>query len=113
MAIDIAHWSHQLQNTLHLAHHIPGRIRLKFNQKLMAFLSKGKLSQIDQYCSESGPLYGYQLNQTTGSLLIEYDSQVIPPDLLEQLFNSNTQQAQVALTSLLSLVEPYIDQKER
>lgn len=109
MSVDIVHWSTQLQAHLHIAHHIPGRLRLQFNNKFMALLSKSKLSAIDRYCRESGPLYCYELNTNTGSILIQYDPQVISPKTIDLLFDNNTELAHKSLSALLSLAQHYID----
>lgn len=108
MDIDIEAWSKQIQEMLHISHHIPGRIRLKFNNKLVALLSKSKLAQFDRYCTAQGPLFNYELNSATASLLIEYDETVVKPIVLDNLFNKEQAVSHQALMDLITLSQSYI-----
>lgn len=95
-----------LRRYVAIAHHIPGRIRLRFNNKLIASLGKTKLSALDDYCGPERSLYGYSLNAMTGSLLLEYDANRLSPKLIAQLFGDDDEQAELALTELLPLILP-------
>lgn len=68
-----------LRRYVTIAHHIPGRLRLRFNNKLIAALGKTKLSALDEYCGPGSSLRGYSLNAATGSLLLEYDAKRLSP----------------------------------
>lgn len=108
--IDIAHWSQQLQSLVKPVHHIPGRLRLKFNNRLLALLGQKKIAQINAYCNEKGPLYHYEFNPQTGSLIIEYDSQAVSAHLIDQLFDKDEKKAQKALKQLVLVAQIHMDE---
>lgn len=95
-----------LRRFVELAHHIPGRIRLRFTNKLVAGLSKNKLSALEELCGKDNCLRSYTLNSATGSLLLEYDAKRLPPKLLEQLFGDDDRVAEQALTEILPIISP-------
>lgn len=110
--IDVEHWSQQLRSLVQPVHHIPGRLRLKFNSRLVALLGQKKIAQIDAYCKEEGPLYQYEFNPQTGSLIIQYDSQVILPQWIDELFDEDDKKAQEALSQLISVAQIHIEEGE-
>lgn len=95
-----------LRRFVEVAHHIPGRLRLRFSNKLVASLSQGKLKQLDAYCSPDGYLRRYQINSVTGSIVLEYDAAAIRPHILNQLFGQDGEQAQQALEQLAAILSP-------
>lgn len=95
-----------LRRFVEVAHHIPGRLRLRFSNKLVASLSQGKLKQLDAYCSPDGYLRRYQINSDTGSIVLEYDAAAIRPHILNQLFGQDGEQAQQALEQLAAILRP-------
>ncbi|WP_333499339.1 HMA2 domain-containing protein [Kluyvera sp. CHPC 1.2972] len=95
-----------LRRFVEVAHHIPGRLRLRFSSKLVASLSQGKLRQLDAYCSPEGYLRRYQINSETGSIVLEYDAAAIRPQILNQLFGQDGEQAQHALAQLAAILSP-------
>ena len=95
-----------LRRFVEVAHHIPGRLRLRFSSKLVASLSQGKLRQLDAYCSPEGYLRRYQINSDTGSIVLEYDAAAIRPHILNQLFGQDGEQAQQALEQLAAILSP-------
>ena len=95
-----------LRRFVEVAHHIPGRLRLRFSSKLVASLSQGKLRQLDAYCSPEGYLRRYQINSETGSIVLEYDAAAIHPQILNQLFGQDGEQAQQALVQLAAILSP-------
>ncbi|MFH7827010.1 HMA2 domain-containing protein [Kluyvera chengduensis] len=95
-----------LRRFVEVAHHIPGRLRLRFSNKLVASLSQGKLKQLDAYCSPDGYLRRYQINSDTGSIVLEYDAAAIRPHILNQLFGQDGEQAQQALEQLAAILSP-------
>ena len=95
-----------LRRFVEVAHHIPGRLRLRFSNKLVASLSQGKLKQLDAYCSPEGYLRRYQINSDTGSIVLEYDAAAIRPHILNQLFGQDGEQAQQALEQLAAILSP-------
>ena len=95
-----------LRRFVEVAHHIPGRLRLRFSNKLVASLSQGKLKQLDAYCSPDGYLRRYQINSDTGSIVLEYDAAAIRPHILNQLFGQDGEQAQQSLEQLAAILSP-------
>ncbi|MGU9865806.1 HMA2 domain-containing protein [Kluyvera ascorbata] len=95
-----------LRRFVEVAHHIPGRLRLRFSSKLVASLSQGKLRQLDAYCSPEGYLRRYQINSETGSIVLEYDAAAIRPQILNQLFGQDGEEAQQALVQLAAILSP-------
>lgn len=95
-----------LRRFVEVAHHIPGRLRLRFSNKLVASLGQGKLKQLDAYCSPEGYLRRYQINSETGSIVLEYDAAAIRPQILNQLFGQDGEQAQHALEQLAAILSP-------
>ncbi|ROU18596.1 hypothetical protein EB837_01730 [Kluyvera ascorbata] len=95
-----------LRRFVEVAHHIPGRLRLRFSNKLIASFSQGKLKQLDAYCSPEGYLRRYQINSDTGSIVLEYDAAAIRPHILNQLFGQDGEQAQQALEQLAAILSP-------
>jgi len=95
-----------LRRFVEVAHHIPGRLRLRFSNKLIASLSHGKLKQLDAYCHPEGYLRRYQINSDSGSIVLEYDAAAIAPQILNQLFGNDGEQAQRALEQLAVILDP-------
>lgn len=95
-----------LRRFVELAHHIPGRIRLKFTNKLIASVGKSKLSALEELCGKDNCLRSCTLNTATGSLLLEYDAKRLSPKLLEQLFGEDDDLALQALNEILPIISP-------
>lgn len=94
-----------LRRFVEVAHHIPGRLRLRFSNKLVASLSQGKLKQLDAWCHPEGYLRRYQINSESGSVVLEYDASAISPQILNQLFGHDGAQAEQALAQLAAILE--------
>lgn len=95
-----------LRRFVEVAHHIPGRLRLRFSNKLIASLSQSKLKQLDAYCHPEGYLRRCEINSDTGSVVLEYDAAAIRPQILNQLFGHDGEQAQQALAQLAAILDP-------
>ncbi len=95
-----------LRQWVSVAHHIPGRIRLKFNSVLLARFAQTQTEQALQQAMRSSPLIQYQLNPERGSLVLQYDATMLPPSLLDDLFASQLEPAQQAYQRLLRLLPP-------
>lgn len=95
-----------LRRYVEIAHHIPGRLRLRFTSKLVSALSKSRLSSLDSLCSAEGYLHSYTLNTGTGSLLLEYNARELSPALLTQLFGADDARAGEALAAIHTLLTP-------
>ncbi|MGE4555754.1 MAG: HMA2 domain-containing protein [Desulfovibrionaceae bacterium] len=64
-------------------HHIPGRIRLKFNPAVTKHPEVKKLMNGNHELPAG--VESYRINPMALSLIIEYDAERIDPDLLEEL----------------------------
>lgn len=95
-----------LRRFVEVAHHIPGRFRLRFTNRLIAGVSKSKLSALEELCGNNNCLKSYALNTATGSLILEYDAKQLSPALLDQLFGADDHQAQQALITILPIISP-------
>lgn len=93
-----------LRRHVEIAHHIPGRLRLRFTHRLVASLGRGKLAQLESLCHPEGVLRHYSLNSETGSILIEYDAVRIKPLLLTHLFSNDEDAAHQAFHQLVALL---------
>ncbi|AFJ47897.1 hypothetical protein [Shimwellia blattae] len=93
-----------LRRYVDIAHHIPGRLRLRFTSKLVSSLSKNRLSELENLCAPDGYLRSYTLNTATGSLLLEYNAGALPPALLSQLFGPDEHQARQALDDIYAIL---------
>lgn len=93
-----------LRRHVEIAHHIPGRLRLRFTNKLVSSLSKHRLSDLESLCDPEGYLRSYTLNTATGSLVLEYNAKTLPPALLSQLFGPDEPDARRALEELHAIL---------
>lgn len=95
----------QLRRFVEVAHHIPGRIRLKFTNRLVAGLSRYKLGDLESLCHPQGCLQSFSLNDVTHSLTIGYQARRLSPALLNQLFGPDNEAAQQALEHIHAILE--------
>ncbi|MFI3246111.1 MAG: hypothetical protein R3Y10_06430 [Ferrimonas sp.] len=95
-----------LRQWVSVAHHIPGRIRLKFNSVLLARFAHTQTEQALQQAMNYPSLIHYQLNPESGSLVLQYDATMLPPSLLDDLFTGQPELAQQAYQRLLGLLPP-------
>ncbi|MFC3187231.1 HMA2 domain-containing protein [Shewanella intestini] len=79
-----------------IAHHVPGRIRLKYKLGLVAQLMQFNLSNVDEVIEQVPAFLSYKLNKSTGSIVIEYDAKLVTPQWVEQLFGESDEQAKQA-----------------
>lgn len=87
-----------------IAHHVPGRIRLKYKMGLVAQLMQFNLKSVDEVVSQVPAFLSYKLNKTTGSIVIEYDAKLVSANLVSDLFGGSDEvatQAYYALTQYL------------
>ncbi|MCL2892583.1 hypothetical protein [Brenneria tiliae] len=95
-----------LRRFVTIEHHIPGRIRLRFANRLIPSLGKGKLEKLEALCGPENALRSYALNSRTGSVLLEYDAGRINPAVLTQLFGADDTAARQALEQLIQSLSP-------
>lgn len=96
----------KLRSWVNIAHHIPGRIRLKYKLGIIAHLARFNAKDIEKTLNDIPAFKHYKLNGSTGSVLIEYDPVVVNPSLLDELFSTDdnvAEQACYKLADCLSL----------
>ncbi len=70
-----------------IAHHIPGRIRLRFNHSILAKLPKlnGIEKEIQKITDQIEAIKDIRLNLHAGSVVVQYDTDLLPPEFWEEL----------------------------
>ena len=70
-----------------IAHHIPGRIRLRFNQSILARLPKlnGIEKEIQKVANQIEAIKNIRLNLFAGSVVVQYDTDILPPDFWQEV----------------------------
>ena len=70
-----------------IAHHIPGRIRLRFNHSILAKLPglNGIDKEIQKIAGQIEAIKGIRLNLHAGSVVVQYDTELLPPDFWEEV----------------------------
>lgn len=79
----------KLKSWVKISHHIPGRIRLKYKLSIIAHLARFNVKDIEKSLDEITAFKNYKVNPSTGSILIEYDSELVSPLLISDLFSSD------------------------
>lgn len=72
----------ELRSLLAIAHHIPGRIRLKIDPKIRDHPSVHLLEKLAKGAGSSG-IFSVRLNILAHSVVIEYDSSIINPETFD------------------------------
>lgn len=88
-----------LQKHLRVAHHVPGRIRLSFDASLMGHPRVDKILQEGK--TPSG-VRSIRINAPARSIIIEYNREVIRPELMQELFSTNRKDRIVEIVDMLS-----------
>ena len=95
----------KLRRMVTIAHHIPGRIRLKYKLGILAHLARFNAQEIEDGLASVPAFKSYRLNHATNSILIEYDASVVPPVVINALFSEVDAEAENACVALGQLVE--------
>lgn len=75
----------EIGNRLEVVHHIPGRIRLKFDPSLANHPQRDKLKSLPLNLR---PFHIERISRWSRSVLISYDPQTIDPELVDELFTT-------------------------
>ena len=83
-----------LRSYLSVAHHIPGRIRVKLNPGLLSdpkALALAGSVDLGSWGNGSGAsaILKTRLNLKAGSLIVDYDPHLVKPELIGELFSSS------------------------
>jgi len=73
-----------LRDGLTVAHHVPGRLRIRFSLKLLTDPRAHRLLAASNGGASVPGLRGFRLNAPARSVIIEYDPALISPDRLEE-----------------------------
>jgi len=96
----------ELRNLVSIAHHVPGRIRLKLDPGILQHPAAKHLSSLSSAKPEVG-LKDARLNILARSLVLEYDTSRISPDEFETFLNGKdipkAEQAALKTAALLGL----------
>lgn len=75
----------EIGNRLNMVHHIPGRIRLKFDPSLASHPLKQEFKNLPL---DLRPFHIEHISRWSKSVLISYDPQTIDPELVDELFTT-------------------------
>ena len=98
---------YQLRNYLEVAHHVPGRIRIRFSPAVVTAPGAASLAAWAQGQKRNNGGYpkglvNLRLNLGSRSLVIEYDREIIDPKVLEELFSTQDKDRMEFLVSELA-----------
>ncbi|MCK4468211.1 MAG: hypothetical protein KAU60_07650 [Desulfobacterales bacterium] len=70
-----------------IAHHIPGRIRLRFNHSIVTRLPKvnGIEKVIQRMVNQIEAIKDIRLNLYAGSVVVQYDTDILSPDFWQEV----------------------------
>jgi len=70
-----------------IAHHIPGRIRLRFNHSIVTKLPKvnGIEKEIQKIANQIEAIKNIRLNLFAGSVVVQYDTDLLSPDFWQEV----------------------------
>lgn len=88
----------EIGNRLNMVHHIPGRIRLKFDPSLASHPQREEFKNLPLNLR---PFHIEHISRWSKSVLMTYDPQTIAPELVEELFT--TKDVQKKRKALLQL----------
>ncbi|SNS28449.1 hypothetical protein SAMN04488503_0154 [Humidesulfovibrio mexicanus] len=86
-----------LRDCLTVAHHVPGRIRIRFSLALLARPEAKALLAASGDGRGVPGFRGMRLNAAARSVVIEYDPVVIPPDKLDEALTTGDRPRLAAL----------------
>jgi len=79
----------EIGRRLRLAHHVPGRVRVKFDTSLAEHPHKETLKQ---WLPDEPPFRLQNVNPWSHSVVISYDPKIIPPQMIDELFTSHDEE---------------------
>ncbi len=91
----------KLRKWVKVGHHIPGRVRLKYKLGLVAHIASYRSDDIEQAITSIPAFKNYKLNSATGSVVIEYDADQVPPEWIDSLFSDSDQVAEQACHAIV------------
>lgn len=79
----------ELEKYLDVAHHIPGRIRVKFSPLILT--KPVALAAMKEHTEMPDAIKDARVNMSARSVVIEYDPEQIQPELIEELIQGKDQ----------------------
>lgn len=73
----------ELEKYLEVAHHVPGRMRVRFSPLILT--RPVALAAMKEHCELPPAIHSTRVNMSARSVVIEYDPEAIPPDVVEEL----------------------------
>lgn len=97
----------KLRKYLSIKHHIPGRIRIKFDKSIID--DPKALSLAKEAPEMPDVVKKTSLNIFSKSIVIEYDAKRVPPDSLERVINAPSDEAaKAAVKQLYAVLYPQL-----
>jgi len=95
----------QLREHIKIAHHVPGRIRVRLMLSALKQLGDIDPTILESLQFEAEGIKDIRVNRTAGSATISYDPQIIPQASWETIING---EPEIAKQTLLKLIEPNV-----
>ena len=89
----------ELEKYLEVAHHVPGRMRVKFSPLILT--KPVALAAMNGHSELPPAIHSTRVNMAARSVVIEYDSEAIPPDVVEELIQGKDKDKKAELVSEL------------
>ena len=86
-----------LEKYLDVAHHVPGRIRVKFSPLILT--KPAALSAMREHSELPAAITSARVNMAARSVVIEYNPDAILPDVIEELINGVDKDKKVEIIS--------------
>ena len=92
-----------LRGHVHVAHHVPGRIRLRITPTLVKSAWRVDRDRIEQALRSIRGIGGVRINPAAGSVVVEYVPSRVAPETWDVLLTGDEGEARERLQSLLGL----------
>ncbi|TIH14852.1 heavy-metal-associated domain-containing protein [Marinifilum sp. JC120] len=87
----------ELEKYLDVAHHIPGRIRIKFSPLILT--KPVALAAMKEHSELPDAIKDARVNMSARSVVVEYDSEQIQPELVEELIQGTDKDKKAQIIS--------------
>jgi hypothetical protein len=84
-----------LENYLDVAHHVPGRIRVKFSPMILT--KPAALAAMKEHRELPKAILAARVNMTARSVVIEYNTEEISPEIIEELIQGKDKSKKVEI----------------
>ena len=96
-----------MRRHLHVAHHIPGRLRLRADAGLLELANqwRGPHMSLDEAIRRIEGIRDVRVNAAAATAVIEYEPESLPPEAWQQLLDGNDAEALDILEARLSVLD--------